>query len=166
MKREVQYHLAAFGLFLAKVSNINIRKLTSAQSAVLDDWSLFTSPRPVFFRGLGGKLAFLLLSSSLSTGSNLPLSEGPAQRFVLRYTLHRACSEWKQWLKMRLIHAASMRYRHTTGCVCFKCVCFEADIQIAEMQAWRQCSQHLLKCMPFVSVYMFIYLFIFLISSL
>lgn len=42
----------------------------------------------------------------------------PAAEREFRYTLHRACSEWEQWLKMELIHTTSMHYSHTTGCVC------------------------------------------------
>lgn len=46
----------------------------------------------------------------------------PAAEREFRYTLHRACSEWEQWLKMELIHTTSMHYSHTTGCVCV-CMC-------------------------------------------
>lgn len=128
---EAKTHLG-IGSFMAKRSNIEIIKLRSAP------WTLFgglqqfiCSPVQQFkpeisFLGLtggGGEPAAVpLLSRSLSAERDLLLKERPAQHSGFRYTLHRACSEWEQWLKMELIHSTAMQYRHTTECGL--CVCF------------------------------------------
>lgn len=110
---------------------------------------------------LGVKPAVLLLSASLSAECNLLLK---AQRFAFRCTLHRACFEWKQWLKMTVIHTTGMHYSHTPGCVCFMCVCYEADIQIAKMQAFLKLKTTC-SLIEITAFFLFVFLSFFLFAS-
>lgn len=57
---------------------------------------------------------------------DLLLKDRPAQHSGFRCTLHRACLEWEQWLKMELIHSTAMQQSHTKECGL--CVCFCAYV--------------------------------------
>lgn len=109
---------------LSNRRNISGRSRLKVQTSMSESSAQFSSAQSVSF----WRICSLFTSSTVKTSNQflgLDLetcwAERPAQRFVFRYTLHRACSEWKQWLKMKLIHSTSMHYSHTTRCVC---VCF------------------------------------------
>lgn len=136
--------------FVATVPTFSFQNMNRDRLSqlLLENCSMFIRSTPVppdlRFSGLDSvwKPAIFLQSSSFSAECNLLLKERLAQRFVLRCTLHRACLEWKQLLKMVLIRRTSMHYSHAAWCVCFMCVCVRLIFRLLKHARFFYCCSH------------------------